>query len=416
MRTVFRSSKKKYSVRRTGMFRRLFRLHKHPAFFVPVLTFSVLLLVVVVALLVFGRGQNPIPQLSQSDSKIAIVNVDKTEQFVPTRAQTVGELLIRLDITLNEGDVVEPALDTKIVSDNFRVNVYRALPITIVDGDKEIRALSAAATPRSIVRQVGIDAHPEDEFIMDPAEDFVSQGVIGQRLTVKRATVVNVTLYGTKYEMRTQAKTVSEFLEEKGIALQPGETVQPGVGTPISSDVPIFVNRKNITVETTTEEIPFSTKYIEDTSLTFGVQAVRQQGVPGRRVVTYQVDVTTGERTKFHEITVRRPVQQIVVRGAYINIPSDKQGVMAAAGIRQSDYMYVDFIISRESTWNAAARNPSSGAYGLCQALPGSKMASAGSDWETNAVTQLRWCDGYAQGRYGSWAAAYNFWSNNHWW
>jgi hypothetical protein len=55
-----------------------------------------------------------------------------------------------------------------------------------------------------------------------------------------------------------------------------------------------------------------------------------------------------------------------------------------------------------ESGWNASASNPSSGAYGIPQALPGSKMASAGADWQTNLATQIRWGLGYIQSVYGS--------------
>jgi hypothetical protein len=86
---------------------------------------------------------------------------------------------------------------------------------------------------------------------------------------------------------------------------------------------------------------------------------------------------------------------------------------MSAAGISPSDYQYVDFIVSRESGWRPNATNGST--WGLCQALPGSKMASAGPDWQTNPVTQLKWCDSYAQGK-GGWRASYEFWQANHWW
>lgn len=57
---------------------------------------------------------------------------------------------------------------------------------------------------------------------------------------------------------------------------------------------------------------------------------------------------------------------------------------------------------NRESGWNVYAHNPSSGAYGIPQSLPGNKMASAGADWQTNPDTQIRWGLGYIQGRYGS--------------
>ncbi|MEU4015925.1 transglycosylase SLT domain-containing protein [Microbacterium sp. NPDC028030] len=85
---------------------------------------------------------------------------------------------------------------------------------------------------------------------------------------------------------------------------------------------------------------------------------------------------------------------------------------MAAAGIAQSDWQYVDYIVSRESGWNPNATNSSSGACGLVQALPCSKVPGNGY----NPVDNLRWATGYATGRYGSWAGAYNFWTNNHWW
>ncbi|MFE2106267.1 transglycosylase SLT domain-containing protein [Kitasatospora sp. NPDC059463] len=72
-------------------------------------------------------------------------------------------------------------------------------------------------------------------------------------------------------------------------------------------------------------------------------------------------------------------------------------------------------IVSRESSWNVTATNPSSGAYGLVQALPGSKMASAGSDWRTNPVTQIKWGLNYMNSRYGSPCGAWAFWQSHHW-
>lgn len=74
-----------------------------------------------------------------------------------------------------------------------------------------------------------------------------------------------------------------------------------------------------------------------------------------------------------------------------------------------------DSIISRESGWNVHATNPSSGAYGLPQALPGSKMASEGADWQDNPATQLRWALKYMDGRYGSPCGAWGFWQAHGW-
>lgn len=98
------------------------------------------------------------------------------------------------------------------------------------------------------------------------------------------------------------------------------------------------------------------------------------------------------------------------------NLSGSKADWMRAAGISDADFGYVDYIISHESGWNYHAVNRSSGAYGLPQSLPAGKLASAGADWRDNPVTQLRWANNYAVGRYGSWEAAYHFWTVNHWW
>lgn len=75
----------------------------------------------------------------------------------------------------------------------------------------------------------------------------------------------------------------------------------------------------------------------------------------------------------------------------------------------------LDSLWSHESGWNHTASNPSTGAYGIPQALPGDKMASAGDDWETNPATQIRWGLGYIKDRYGSPQAAWDFFQANGW-
>lgn len=87
---------------------------------------------------------------------------------------------------------------------------------------------------------------------------------------------------------------------------------------------------------------------------------------------------------------------------------------LAEAGFKPSDFGYITYIIDHESGWNPKATNPESGAYGLPQSLPGSKMASAGSDWRTNPITQLRWMKGYVNSVYGGARNAYNFWLQHH--
>jgi colicin import membrane protein len=87
-----------------------------------------------------------------------------------------------------------------------------------------------------------------------------------------------------------------------------------------------------------------------------------------------------------------------------------------AASIVPADQLAAfDWIIAHESGWRVTARNPQSGAYGLGQALPASKMASYGSDYMTDAVTQIRWALAYMDERYGSPNAAKAWWEDHGW-
>jgi hypothetical protein len=92
---------------------------------------------------------------------------------------------------------------------------------------------------------------------------------------------------------------------------------------------------------------------------------------------------------------------------------SDAYNMLSSFGWSPSKYFgCLDNLWSRESGWRWNAQN-ASGAYGIPQALPGSKMASAGSDWQTNPATQVRWGLGYIKGRYGNPCGAWSYWQAN---
>lgn len=84
-------------------------------------------------------------------------------------------------------------------------------------------------------------------------------------------------------------------------------------------------------------------------------------------------------------------------------------------GFGEDQFGCLDSLYVRESGWDVYADNPTSSAYGIPQALPGNKMASAGADWETNPVTQIRWGLGYIADRYGSPCGAWGHSQANGW-
>ncbi|WP_097275313.1 transglycosylase SLT domain-containing protein [Streptomyces sp. TLI_55] len=88
---------------------------------------------------------------------------------------------------------------------------------------------------------------------------------------------------------------------------------------------------------------------------------------------------------------------------------------MAAQLVPSGQFQCFSNIVDHESSWNYRAVNASSGAYGLFQALPGSKMSSVGADWQTNPATQIKWGLNYMNSVYGSPCQAWTFWQANHW-
>ena len=91
------------------------------------------------------------------------------------------------------------------------------------------------------------------------------------------------------------------------------------------------------------------------------------------------------------------------------------RALMAEFGFSQDQFQCLDNIWTQESNWQVDADNPTSSAYGIPQALPGYRMASVGSDWEWNPVTQIRWGLGYIADRYGTPCNAWGFKQGNGW-
>jgi len=103
----------------------------------------------------------------------------------------------------------------------------------------------------------------------------------------------------------------------------------------------------------------------------------------------------------------QQAAQQTAVQQPAASAPSGSpqqiaEQMLSQFGWSSSQFSCLQPLWAQESGWNVYASNPSSGAYGIPQALPGSKMASAGPDWQSDAATQIRWGLTYIQGNYGS--------------
>lgn len=284
-------------------------MSRHPHA-VPVITIGLLILITGIGAFLFRHKLT-----NHSSVYVVIISHDGGEQTVPSREPTVGTLLAKLHITLNQGDVVEPSLPTHINQDKFRINIYRALPVSIVDNGKRTFTFSAATTPRAIATQAGLKPYPEDLLTVTPTNNFLHQAAIGETVNIKRSVPISLILYGTPVVTRSHSDTVGDMLKEKHIVLQKGDTVQPSVHAAIKPNQQIFILHKGSKIVTATQETPAPVHTINDPSLTVGTSAVRQQGSPGIILITYQVNVKTGAKKKLQAVRLQPPVTEIIARG-----------------------------------------------------------------------------------------------------
>lgn len=283
---------------------------------------------------------------------------------IKTDALTVSDALERANITPEPTDKVEPALADHINADNFHINIYRSRPMVVTDGSVKKYIMSASSDANTIAKDAGFAVYDGDQIeLASASSDFLEAGAV---------TTYVITRNG-------------------------GQT---------------------ITVET---PIPYSEKTEKDPTLELGQTKLKEVGEDGLKVAKYEVKFVDGveaSRELISEETVREPVDRITIEGSKQAVPPQWEtcaGYAREAGVSESDLYIALTIIYRESGCRYTATNSATGAYGIPQALPGNKMASAGSDWQTNPVTQIKWMISYVNGRYGGWGGAQAWWDAHHW-
>jgi hypothetical protein len=176
----------------------------------------------------------------------------------------------------------------------------------------------------------------------------------------------------------------------------------------------------------------------EDAGIAVGRDIVKQLGKTGLADITYQVKMVEGieiSRIEISRVITKEPVKEVVVRGT--GDPTDLSNALTTAegktGTKSGNKEYAKLWINqeygwgdkqfscletlwfRESNWNHKATNPTSGAYGIPQSLPGNKMAANGDDWKTNPATQIKWGANYILDRYDTPCGALDFFYARNW-
>lgn len=224
------------------------------------------------------------------------------ERTIVTKARTVREALKLARLSVDERqDVVEPGLDSEIVAERYNVNIFRARPVTIVDGGKRLRVTTAQQTPILIAKAAGLEIFNEDKTTVAKADNVAVDGA-DMVMRVERALAVNFILYGKTSTIRTHAKTVGELLKDKNITLKKDDTLSVDLSAKIMPGMKIELWRNGKQTVTVEEEVKFETEKIKDANRETSYREVKQAGENGKKNVTYEIEMKNGTEVSRKEI------------------------------------------------------------------------------------------------------------------
>lgn len=260
------------------------------------------------------------------------VYYDGQNKTVATSATTVGEALDKMGVQLQEGDVVEPSLDSGISRGVTNINVYRSFSYLVVDGEEKIATTSGYRSPKKVIEHAGIELYPEDIVSSDRVDEFIQDRSVGQRLIIQRATPVTVVLAGQVFEFRTHQKTVGQLFEEKKLDIKPQDITSTSLDTPLTNNMRIVVSR--LSQDIITEEISIDSAVVQKADYTkpVGHSEVQDPGAPGKKIKKYLVTIQDGveqSRTVLEEKEIIAAKPKVIVVG-----PANITGSEAWAKLR----------------------------------------------------------------------------------
>lgn len=342
-----------------------------------------------------------------ANANVLTIDYNGELHTVGVYGDTVGEALASQHVQLGRDDVVQPAA-TSGVAHGGTVVVRTSREVTVELDGQVMTLRTTAGTVGELLAALG----PRGDGALATA----SRTARLDRDPVRFSTVkqVNIAVDGSVLEFHTTQSTVRGVFREAGITLSDGDVTSVPPDAAAVDGMVVMVSRDASSSRTVTEVLPFETETIEDPSLPEGYESIRTAGVAGEVRVTYAVKTVGGavvERTEIERKVTRKPVNEEVVVGTMdvATAPVDPgsaralgQAMAAERGWGADEFSCLDQLWEKESGWRWNADNPSSSAYGIAQANPGSKMATVGSDWLTNPATQIEWGLGYISGRYGT--------------
>ncbi len=255
---------------------------------------------------------------AKAGEKLVTIYDRGAEKTIVTKARTIREALKLAKFSIDERqDVVEPSLDSEMVAEKYNINIFRARPITIVDGNKRLKITTAEQTPALIAKAAGIEVFEEDKTTLSNSDNMAVDGA-NMVMKIDRASMVNFVLYGKESVIRTHAKTVGELLKEKNINPKKDDTLSVDRSAKIIPGMKIELWRNGKQTITAEEDVKFEVEKVQDANRDSGYREVKQAGENGKKNVTYEIEMKNGvevSRKEIASVVTKEPKKQIEIVG-----------------------------------------------------------------------------------------------------
>ncbi len=255
---------------------------------------------------------------TKAGEKLVTIYDRGAEKTIVTKARTIREALKLAKFSIDERqDVVEPSLDSERVAEKYNINIFRARPITIVDGNKRLKITTAEQTPALIAKAAGIEVFEEDKTTLSNSDNMAVDGA-NMVMKIDRASMVNFVLYGKESVIRTHAKTVGELLKEKNINPKKDDTLSVDRSAKIIPGMKIELWRNGKQTVTAEEDVKFEVEKVQDANRDSGYREVKQAGENGKKNVTYEIEMKNGvevSRKEIASVVTKEPKKQIEIVG-----------------------------------------------------------------------------------------------------
>lgn len=385
-------------------------------------------------------GMVAVPAVWSGVDKTVHLSVDGKVTTFSTTADHVGDLLGDRGFHPSRHDLVAPAVGAN-VKDGMNVVLRRGRLLMLnVDGQRK-DIWTTAPTVAAALQQLGYTA---DDFVSVSRSRRLPLSPTSIAIRLMRS--ITVVHDGQTQTVTTTDPTVANLLQDLGIPVASTDRMNVAMTSGLVDGQTIVIERVITKMMTQKVAVKFATQTRSDATMAVGNSEVVTKGRNGSMQLTYQAVFVDGKlvgRTLVRKTVLNAPRAKVVAVGTRKpqpkveasstssgggsgpapggpipsgNSPSDAKAIakqMLANRGWGDQFSCLNNIYTRESGWRVHAENSSSGAYGIPQALPGSKMGSAGNDWQDSAATQIRWGLNYIGSRYGDPCGAWNFWQNN---